>query len=67
MDEARQSEVLLGDVQMRGRCIAESRRKAALVGDDQRGAGDGCGAQGDEPGRRPREAVAPQNRGTSQA
>ena len=38
MDEARQPKVLLGDVKMRGRRLAQSWRKAGVVGHDQRSA-----------------------------
>ena len=59
MDEARQPEILLGDIKMGGRGVAEARRKAALVGHDQRRARDGRQTEGDEPRSGPRRAVAP--------
>ena len=38
MDESRQPKILLRDVEMGGRRVAQTRRKAAVVGHGQRGA-----------------------------
>ncbi len=62
MNEPRQSEILLGDIEMRRRGLAKARRKASFAGHDQRRGGDCRHAQRKRPRRGPRRPAAEPNR-----